>query len=153
MYSEERYNKLFDAASSPKSIDCGRGTIYLFPKFCKACGAGIKRVNRWDRREKKTLYRKGYCGEKCRESGPREETTFIPIAKTPHAPSRAIVETMEDMAFAALELQRKNSEMSMSSIVKSVDESFHFLSEKLAYLESCTGMAWGKSKFYYWLGK
>jgi hypothetical protein len=147
-----RYEKLFESVSSPKSLDCGRGTIYLFVKYCKQCGTGLKQAQRHDRREVKALFRKSFCSQECKTKGVRFESTFPSNPKSEYAPSKTNTKLIEEMAFAALEVERQRRRShGFVDIVMRANEEFKLLSEKLSFLESVTGVAWNSSKFYYWL--
>ena len=152
--AKTRYERLFEKASSPKSVDCGRGTIYVFPKHCKACGQGMKALPSHARREDKKMFKRGFCSPDCKAAGSNPAFLATRVV-TDHVISKTIVETMEEMAFAALEVQREGESTQnwLKNLVSFADRKFSLLSEKLSFLESKTGGKWYETKFYYWIGK
>lgn len=145
---KEKYEYLYLKAISPKSVDCARGTIYRYEKNCKACNAGIAKPERHDKRDKKYLFKKGFCSLRCLKIGANQKSTFEKLSTSESfAPSKQFI--VEDLAFASLELQRQNNRMSeIQRMVSIADRTFNLISEKLAWLEKHTGEMWYPVKFY-----
>ena len=155
MDAKTRYERLFEKASSPRSVDCGRGTIYLFPKHCKSCGQGMKRPASHERRLIKFLFKKSFCSSDCMAAGPNPNLQFKPSVSSDTSTSMSVVETMEEMAFAALEVKRseESKQTWFGNLARIADKTFTLLSEKLSFLERKTNQRWYESKFYYWVKK
>lgn len=150
--ARERYERLFERVSSPKSSDVGRSTIYQFAKFCKCCGTGIKKPAQWDRRAIKALFKKSFCTPECLGKGKAIGSGYgqNPSDSAPFRKQFLI----EEMAFAAIEVMRE--EEYLPPVLKHVlyaDANFGYLSEKLAYLEHSTSQKWNQSRFYNLLHK
>ena len=150
---KDRYNNLFEQASSPISPDISSGTAYFFQKYCKNCFTGIVRPPKKSL-EKYKLFGSGFCSQKCFSMGARERSSFPMKVKDSFVPSKRLVSVTEDMAFTALKIKREETDRSiLRELVKRANLMFFLLSEKLAFLENETDKKWYPSKFYYWLNE
>ena len=153
MSLESKYQRLFDKASSPKTLDIGRSTIYAFDRYCKHCGQGLIQPKRFDRRTLKALFKKSFCSDKCKKLGKREESTF-PISANGSPPGVKKEHIVEEMAFIAIELQKRDKvSHPVLKLIQRARQNYRLLSEQLAFLEAWTGEKWYESKFYYWVSK
>jgi hypothetical protein len=150
---ETKYQMLFERAASPKSLDVGRATIFSFEKYCKHCGKGMQRPARFDRRLVKALWSKSFCRDECKDLGKRDEIESSMTVKG-GAPSHKNEHTVEEMAFIALELKKRdNVAHPVVKLILKAKASYRLLSEQLGFLERYTGEKWNAGKFYYWAGK
>ena len=155
MDAQKRFEMLFEIASSTRSIDVGRSTIYTFPKYCRSCNAGMTQPKQHERREIKKLFMHSFCSVACQVSGPIANlSTFPAKAKETHEPSKNSVKVMEEMAFASIEAEcEKRSPHGIMRMVAFCEKSFRYVAEKLKYMSDMTGERWYSSKYYYWAGK
>lgn len=150
---KRRYAKLVQKIIS-SNANLGVSTIYHFQKWCKYCGAGLKDPRTKHRvtesRLRRTLWRTSYCSEECKEMGPDKTQR---MRARPTRPRRASF-VAEDMALLAMEIKRAMQNInSVGDMVQDIDTRFATLAEKLSFLEMVTGVPWGKSKFYYYMGR
>jgi len=145
-----KYERLF-AKATHSSFDYERGTIYVFKKYCRACGEGLTRPNMWDPREEKALWKKSFCCDECKQNGVRD----LPTIKIKPSDSQYRDNyPLEEMAFVALEIQKEEEKIPpLLRLIAKADQGFNLLSEKLRFLEVETSDKWYPSKFFYWLGK
>ena len=146
----ERYLMLFSKASSPRSSDCSRGTIYTFEKWCRNCGAGMSKPQRHEQRERKKLYKSSFCSVNCQERGKREVTQRNIKVQYTFRPNISL----DDMVMVSKALDEQEAKMPpFVRILKEVDATYNMLSEKLSAMELLTDERWYQSKYFYWLGK
>lgn len=151
MSLENRYIKLF-SKSAKSGCDYAKGTIYVFEKYCLSCGVGMIRPKFSDRRTYKKNYRNGFCGDLCKENGPRCESYVMKANQSDPSPKKDF--PLEEMAFLRIEIEKElNRQNPISRLVDQADKGFKYLSEKLRFLELETGDSWTKNRFYFWLNK
>lgn len=149
----ERYLMLFNIASSPRSSNFTKSTIYYFEKWCKCCGKGMSQPARHETRNNRALYKRGFCSIHCSEKGVRERTVFS--RATTHGGFKSKNgRDIDDMVMISKSLDEQESKLPpFIRTIKEVDATYNMLSEKLSAMELFTGEKWHQSKFYYWIGR
>lgn len=147
---QHKYEKLALKATS-SAFDYERGTIYSFLKYCKACGEGLNKPPPYARKTDRSLWKKSFCCEECKENGKRVgqqiklKGTYFNFKKD---------YPVEEMAFLAIDIERAEKQLPPTlQIVLKADRLFNLLSEKLRFLEIETGETWYESKWYYWINQ
>ncbi len=149
----EKYRRAYERVATPRSSNFARVTVYTFPKYCRACNAGMTAPQQHLRRRMKELFRLGFCQETCFDRGPPAEHLFKRSAKSDASVfvGDGPLEELLDLAIAIDEKLKSKSKV--ERIVHMVDEKYSMLSEKLSALEMLTQQVWTSSKFYYFLRK
>lgn len=146
-YKYERLSEKINASA----IDYERGTAFVFPKYCKACGEGLVKPHQWDPRLQKGLFKRSFCSQECKDEGPRKG----PIMKV--NPSHTVYRKdypVEEMAFIGMQIEKlEQKEAPIVKLIKKACTEFKLISEKLRFLELETGERWYPSRFYFWLSK
>jgi hypothetical protein len=152
----EKYKLLHEAATSPRSADCGARSVYRFKKHCKnpRCGAGLTQPKRNASRISRSLFRRSFCSEDCLEGRTRHKSLFPRSLKAGHSNAALRTYPAEKSSFAALQLIRSMRGMTrLQKMVVVAETSFNLSSEKLSYMEHRTGQKWSASRFFYHLGR
>lgn len=153
MSLQVKYQRLSERATSAKSIDYGRATIYVFDKHCRHCGKGLIKPRSNDRRTIRALWKQSYCAKICEDQGKRIFSDHSVTVKS-GTPSHKQEFTVEELAFLGLELKRQDdARQPLLRLIHRAENLFSLLSEKLRFLEIQTGESWEASRFYYWLAK
>ena len=147
----ERYLLALERATGPRSRDFSRSAIYSFPKYCKRCNCGMKRPAIHERRVLKTLFKVGFCSDKCQDIGAAPPRTFRGTTSQPMSGVREPVELEELLDAAIAIMKQKKTGKTLGQLVRDVDLMYNMLSEKLSMMEMFTGQQWGASKFFYHL--
>lgn len=141
---KERHRRLVEKASSPRSIDVGRGAIFVFAKHCKCCGAGMIEPGPYEKKAYLKLYRRGFCSDRCFRIGPRPRGT----QKTKHHKVfRNTIHIMELAAWIGARLRRADLDHA-EKLAYFANHQFNLLSEKLSWMEKQTGKRFFANTFY-----
>lgn len=152
MNLRERLERLYSKAAFPKSVDFYRPAMYRFDKYCKCCHSGMKKPAQHERRELKSLFRKGYCSKQCQIVGP------VPLKQGAnlcgdHAKARS-ENVIEEYAFLSVELSKRESNLKpIQNLLMYAERTFTLMSEKLRFMEVQTGEKWYPNKLYRTLEK
>jgi len=163
----EKYQMLVNQCTSPKSSDCIRSTIYRFDKWCKCCNAGMAKPVSHEKKSIKSLFRKGFCSERCSKSNVKKinigsicsgkhEGFVSSFSRTSHDDQHIKPDPtkIEDMVSLSIAVDRMDKKMPpFAKLIRQAEFEFNLLSEKLSFLEMSTGDTWGSSKYYFWLNK
>lgn len=152
MNLKAQYLRLFDKAQG-KALNPSSGVIYIFEKYCKACGIGLNRPKLWDKNTLKKLFRASFCSDTCRENGERYHNSFG--QKSPKSDLGYKNDyPVEEMAFIAAALKREEKQMSpIKRLIFKAKSNFALLSEQLSFLELQTNQVWSAARMRYYLSR